>query len=291
MTPHFLVPTVPRRNVFPGALRPLLLTLLATGCGTSVPADDPGEPPLAECTADLDGVMSFDEMPVVTGIEVRYVRNLPGAPVEVDVEGELATEGGRLWDFSDGPADVGATLVLQEPGELTASDLFPDATYAAPMLIESPDLMGWFRVDDGDEPTLSMLGMATRDGVDPASRTVVVYDEPLVLYRYPFGVGDAWEQTVTYRDALAYGIPNQGVEHYHVEVDARGTARLPGGVEVSDVLRVRVQVDQTLALAAGGHTQTFHQLLWVRPCFGELARVVSADPDFATVDEFRRYYP
>ncbi len=291
MPPMLLVPTVPRRNVFLGALRPLLLALLVSGCGTSVPADDPGEPPLPECTADLDGVMTLDEMPVVTGLEVRYARNTPGEPVEVDVDGELATDGGRLWDFSDGPADVGATLVLQDPAELSGAGLFPDATYAAPMLVESPDLLGWFRLDDGDEPTLSMLGMATRDEVDPASRTVVVYDEPLVLYRYPFGVGDAWEQTVTYRDALAYGIPNQGSEHYRFDVDAHGTVRLPGGVEVSDVLRVRVQVVQTLALAAGQHTQTFHQLIWVRPCFGELARVVGTDPEFSTADELRRYYP
>jgi hypothetical protein len=256
-----------------------------------VPADDPGEPPLAECSAELDGIMTADEMPVVTGLEVRYVRNLPGERVEVDVEGELASDGGRLWDFSDGPADVGATLVLEHPADLTSPERFSDATYAAPMLVESADLLGWFRLDGGDETTLSMLGMATTEAVPPASRTEVVYDEPLVLYRFPFTVGDTWSQTVTYRDAVAFGIPNQGVEVYEFEVDGRGTVRLPGGVEVSDVLRVRVQVDQTLAVAAGEHTRTYHQMLWVRPCFGELARVVSDDPSFATVDELRRYYP
>lgn len=260
------------------------------GCGTSVPADDPGDPLLAECSAALDGIMTADEMPIVTGLEVRYARNLPGEAVEVDVDGELASDGGRLWDFSDGPAGVGATLVLEDPADLD-EDRFPGATYAAPMLVESPDLLGWFRLDEGEGTTLSMLGMATTAGVPDASRTEVVYDEPLVLYRFPFTVGDSWSQTVTYRDALAYGVPNQGVEDYQFEVDARGTVRLPGGVEVSDVLRIRVQVDQTLALAAGGHTRTFHQLLWVRPCFGELARVVAADPEFGTVDEFRRYYP
>ena len=268
-----------------------LLLLVVFGCGTSVPADDPGEPPLAECSAELDGIMTADEMPVVTGLEVRYVRNLPGEPAEVDVDGALASDGGRLWDFSDGPADVGATLVLEEPADLADAEMFPGATYAAPMLLESPELLGWFRLDEGDQTTLSMVGMATTGDTPAASRTEVVYDEPLVLYRFPFTVGDSWSQTITYRDALAFGIPNQGVERYQFEVDARGTVRLPGGVEVSDVLRVRVQVDQTLALATGDHTRTTHQLLWVRPCFGELARVVSQDPSFETVEELRRYYP
>ena len=267
------------------------VSMVVCGCGTSVPADDPGEAPLPECTADLDGVMTAEEMPVVLGVEVRYARNLPGEPVEVDVDGELASDGGRLWDFSDGPADTGATVVLQEPVGQANAELFPDATYAASMLVESPDLLGWFRLDEGDETTVSMLGMSTTEVVSDASRTVVIYDEPLVLYRYPFTVGDTWEQTVTYRDAVAYGLPNQGVEHYRFEVDARGTVRLPGGVEVTDVLRLRIRVDQTLALAADDHTRTFHQLIWVRPCFGELARVVGDDPAFEQVDEFRRYYP
>jgi hypothetical protein len=272
---------------------PLTMAALVLGCGPSVPADDPGAAPLPECTADLDGAISLDELPLAPGIDVRYTRNAVGEPIAADPDGLDDGDGERVWDFSAGADAIGATLSLIDPAAAPHADLFPDATYVAPLALETPDLLGWFRLDEHGDGSgeLLMLGMATAEGVASASRTEVVYDEPLVLYRFPFAVGDSWEQTVSYRDAVAFGIPEQGSEHYRFEVDAAGTVRLPGGIEVSHALRVRVDVDQTLAIAQGAHTRSVHQLLWVRPCFGELGRMVSTDPTFATVDEFRRYYP
>ena len=267
------------------------LATLVGGCGESVPGGGDEEPPLTECVANLDGQIDADELPMVPGIEVRYTRN--SEPVDVDLDGMDDGTGGVLWDFSDGPTDVGATLELLAPDEAPHAELFPEMTYAAPLLVESPELLGYFHRGtsaDGVD-VLAMLGMATTDDVPPASRTVVVYDTPLVLYRFPLALADTWEQTVTYRDATTLGLPNQGVEHYTFVVDAAGTARLPGGIEVSDVLRVRVETEQILAVQVGEPAYETHQMLWIRPCFGELARAVSSEPDFAPVEEFRRYYP
>jgi len=238
-------------------------------------------------------VIEAAELPMVPGIAVRYARNAPGAEVEVDVDGMDDGHGGVLWDFSGGPADVGATLELIAPEDTPHADLFGDATYAVPLLVESPSLLAYFRLgvnEDGVDELL-MLGMATTEDAPAASRTELVYDDPLVLYRFPLAIGDHWEQTVTYRDAVTLGLPNQGIERYSFTVDAAGTARLPGSIEVEDVLRVRIAVEQTLAVQVGDPGQTTYQLLWIRPCFGELARVVSSDPSFGAVEEFRRYYP
>ncbi len=272
----------------PAAL--LLVVALAPGCGPSVPADG-GDPPIPECVAELDGVLAADELPLAPGIQVRYTRNEVDQPLSFDVEGGGGTA--PAWDFSEGPADVGATFPILGPAETPCADLFDNVTYAAPFLVEAPDLLGCFRrTDDGEGGgELALLGMVSADGVAPAAVTRLAYDEPLVLHRFPLAVGDGWEQTVSYRSALAYGVPNQGVETYRFEVDALGAADIPGGVRIEDVLRLRVEVEQTLAIAVGEPSRTIHQLLWVRPCFGEVARAVSTDPDFAEIDEFRRYYP
>ena len=264
--------------------------LVATGCGDSVPTDG-GEAPLPQCVADLDGVISMDELPFAPGVEVRYVRNALDQPVTFDVEGLDDGEGGVLWDFSGGATDIGATLELLDPLDAPHGDLFPDASHAVPLTLEWPDLLGYFRVDESPTEQLVLLGMATGEDASAASRTLVVYDEPLVLYRFPLALGDSWEQTVTYSDAVTAGIPNQGVERYSFEVDRIGSARLEGNVEVDDVLRVRVELAQTLAVAIGEPGFGLHQLLWVRPCFGELARAVSSAPDFEQLDELRRFYP
>jgi len=260
--------TSPVRRGRPQGAAPTALVLLLMAC-EGVPADGGGDPPIPECTADLDGAITADELPLAPGVAVRYARNEPGEPVTFDVDGVDQGDGTVLWDFSEGPRDVGATLTLLDPAEAGVLDAFPTATYAVPLIVETPDLLGVFQLDPGDEgdAALSMLGLVTVDGVAPGARTHVHYDEPLALYRFPLEPGDAWEQTVTYRDAVAYGIPNQGVETY------------------------RVEVEQTLAIAQGDPTRTVHQLLWVRPCFGEIARAVSADPTFSQIDELRRYDP
>jgi hypothetical protein len=270
----------------------VLATLLAAGCGPSVPANG-GDPPIPECAAELDGALTVAELPLAPGLEVRYTRNAPDDTLAFDVDGSPATGDRRAWDFSEGPTDVGATFGILDPADTPCADLFDDVSYAAPILVETPELLGCFRrtVADDGSGELSVLGMVTSDGVAPAAATRLVYDEPLVLHRFPMRVGDSWEQTVHYRSAVAYGVPNQGLETYRFEVDALGTAAIPGGIQIDDVLRLRVDIEQTLALAVGDPTRSIHQLLWVRPCFGEIARVVSTDPDLAEIDELRRYYP
>ncbi len=268
-----------------------LLTAAAVGCGPGVAADDPGSNLLPECTAELDGILDVHELPMAPGISVRYVRNALDQPAAFEVGGTHGADG--HWYFDEGPADIGATLTLLDPADTPHGDEFPGATYAAPLLVESPSVLGYFALETFEDGTgqLVMLGMAIDDGVDPASHTLLRYDDPLLLYPFPMAVGDSWTQTVTYRDAVAFGVPNQGVETYRFDVDELTTVHLPGGTEASDALVLSVEIDQTLALSAGPHLRTVHQRIWLRPCFGEVARAVSGDPEFEVIDELRRVYP
>jgi hypothetical protein len=271
-----------------------LLGLVAcTGATQNPGGQGADQTPLPSCSVTADGALSPDELPLVPGIAVRYARNALGAAVEFDVQGAADAELGRWWDFSEGPADIGATLVTADPAEAWYADLFPGATFAAPMLVELPELVGVYRwaPDAGGGGELLLLGLTTAQEQDPAATTLIRYDEPVTTLRLPMAVGDTWGQQATYRDALVAGVPNQGVEDYLFEVDAAGGAALEGDVEVEEVLRLRSSVTATYAVSLGGSTTTLHRLSWYAPCFGEIASASGGDSSLSPADELRRYYP
>lgn len=275
-------------------LLPLLCLALAACGGVTNPGGQGGEQtPMPSCELTADGAITPGELPLVPGVAVRYARNEPGTTVDFDVAGASDAEVGRWWDFSDGPADVGATLVTLDPAAAWYADLFEDATFAAPMLVELPQLIGVYRwvaeADGGGE--LQLLGLTTSEEQPPESTTLVRYDEPVTTLRLPMSEGDTWGQQATFRDGIVAGIPNQGVEDYLFEVDASGGAALEGGIEVEQVLRLRSQVTATYAVSLGAPTSSIHRLSWYAPCFGEIASVSGADEALALPDELRRFYP
>jgi hypothetical protein len=276
---------------------PLTVTLLAAALGCGPATQNPGgqgEPGTAipSCEIEADGLLSPDEMPLAPDIAIRYVRNEPGTTVDVDLDGEPWGDA-RLWDFSEGPADVGSTLVTADPTVAWYADEFPDATFAAPLLVELPELLAVQRwaPDGAGGGELQLLGLATTTEQEPASTTLVRYDAPVTLLRLPMAVGDVWGQQATFRDARIAGIPNAGVEDYLFEVESAGSAVLPNGIEVDEVLRVRSRVDATYAIALGEPTSSLHRLSWYAPCFGEIASVSGGDEGLQPADELRRYYP
>ena len=119
----------------------VMAAVLVQGCGPSVLADDPGSAPLPECAAELDSTITLDELPLAPGIDVRYTRNGVGEPVDVDPDGDDQGDGTRLWDFSGDAGEVGATLTLLDPTDAPHAELFGDATYVAPLALETPDLL------------------------------------------------------------------------------------------------------------------------------------------------------
>ena len=136
-----------------------------------------------------------------------------------------------------------------------------------------------------------MLGLASRDEEPEGSRTLLVYDAPLPVLRFPLFEGDAWSASTSFRDALLAGIRNSGEETYDFEADATGTVLLPGW-ELQNALRLRVDVTQTFALAVGENTRSFMEVMLVRECAGELARAVGlpGETDLGSLraSEFRR---
>ncbi len=263
----------------------LLAALLAAGgCGPGVDPGDGGRGLLPSCSTVDDGVITRDELPLAPGVSSTLVRNHPGQPVD---SGPGPADGVDR-DFSQGPEDRGVTFALVDPADAWWGERFPTATHAAPSGVDLPDLLGVYR---SDEDALWLLGLVTAEQAPADQATEVHYDEPVAVLRFPLTEGLAWGQTATWRDGVVAGVPNQGVEDWAFSVGAVESARLPGAVELSEVLPVDVRLDQAFALAAGAPSRTTWRRAWFAGCFGEVASIASSSPDLDPIDEYRRLLP
>ncbi|MCO4774094.1 MAG: hypothetical protein KDA24_28950 [Deltaproteobacteria bacterium] len=251
------------------------------GQGTALPQ------PL-DCVASVDGVLATDELPFVVGVEATYLRNEPGVPVAFDPAPSEGPDGTR-WDFSEGPADVGATLSLQElSAEAWYAPHFDPDALVGRVALEDPELQTVWAASPGE---LRALGLVSRS--PGAASTLMRYDVAPTMLRTPMEVGHAWGGQHTFRDARLGGAPNAGVEDWSFSVVDRGDVVLPGDLVVRDVMVLRTEVTRSLAVAAGleANRETSFIQQWIGPCVGELARVEGTDPTLSEVRELRRLQP
>jgi len=255
----------------------MIAFLLLAACTPGNPdVDDTSvQPPPFECDGDNDGVIEDGEMDPVIGATATYVANAQGQDVTVNVDN---------WDFTTGPDDVEASFKVVDPSGTWWDDTFPDATFGSPFFVWAPSVLGIFHQD---EDGVFMLGLAS----ETEGSTLLVYDTPVLVYKLPMEMGSTWTVDTSFSDALLEGVPNAGEERWQFSVDATGTALLPG-FELDHALRIRLDLTQTWAVAAGGNTWTTLEYFYVRECVGEIARIVSqeneTEPKFTTAAEYRR---
>jgi hypothetical protein len=254
------------------------------------PLDDDAEyaPAFAApaCRPNDDGTITKDELPFVVGA-VSRVRVATG-PVEVDVVG-TDEDGVRTWDFSrpDPETEPVGELTLSTMDDQWFASSFPNADYAGP-LVPGGALQGPLVVDDDG---VKLLGAASAEPDPPEGRTIVVYDEPVVLYPFPIEGGARVQSVATASNAKLFGLPTALTDDYIVEVTGRGTLILPDLI-LENTQRVTIRLERTLL--AGDARQVTQ--VFVHECLGEVVRVVSeaktlADdiPDeFTTASEIRR---
>ena len=239
-----------------------------------------------DCEGNNDGAIDVDELPWATGVAVPYLANAAGSTAAVQPAGE-EIGGVTTWDFTDAPGSLAVSLDLMDPSGAWFAEHFPGASYAVPLFAHDPDVLAVFSVDGED---FTMLGLASRDEQPSTGQTLLVYEEPLEVYRFPLELGTAWSASSTFRDAQIYGVQNAGEEHYDFEVDAIGSLLLPG-FELQNVLRLTVSVEQTFAVSTGDNPALSVRHLYLRECFGELARITSlpgeTEIEFTEASELR----
>lgn len=245
----------------------------------------PASEPLP-CVPNLDGQIDANELQQALGIPVSYLVSAPGTTRPVDVAGAVGSDGRMHWDWSAASPDdrVARFEASALDGKWYASS-FPDGQFVAPLdagkTIDS--------IYSHTDQALYLHGVASVEA-DPADgRTLMVYDQPIELYRFPLVQGSTWVSAGKVQDGLVKGLPYAGRDVYEVNVDATGELTLPD-LSFSQVLRVRTKI--TLEPAVGQSVSQW-QASFLFECFGEVGRATSekdeAEPNFTVASEVRRF--
>lgn len=250
-----------------------ILSACAACTTNQTPQPEP-VPMLPECVPDRDGVITSAEMPIALGATLPYYVG----------ENRTIAQQGTSWDFSEERADD--DVIALGPTALK------DQWYAASFPT------GQFVVDAGsgldgvyhqDDQALWLDGTASRDSA-MASRTLIVYPQPIAVLRFPVAVGDTYATSAALAGATINGLPFNGSDEVTVSVVGSGLLAVPY-VEFSPVLRVTVAVARMPT--SGGPATSRRSTLFLFECFGEVARAESkpdeASADFTQAAYFRRF--
>jgi hypothetical protein len=228
-------------------------------------------PPSELCTPNHDGSISRTEIPLAAGKMATY---RIAADASFSTTGTAAANNQRRWDLGGQlTGDADRLVVLDAPTGTWWADIFPTATYAAPLAADS-DLLGVFRVD---ETSVKLLGVVSPEG--GATRTELEYDPPATILELPVTAGATWSSTSTVV-GYANGVgPGAYTERYESLVDQVGTMVTPYGE--FPVVRVATDLDRTAGVSPLLSKRTFS---WMAECYGSVANVSSQD--FETATEF-----
>ncbi len=264
------------------------VVLTACGENRTFPTKDayvaPTVAPL-ECVPNLDGRIDAAELKAAIGIPVHYLASPPGASRPVSIAGGTNPAGQRVWDLSiDYADDRVATL----SASLVTSHWFA-ASFPTGQFVSALDLggttLGVYRNDGND---LLLLGYASAEQMPSTGKTLVIYTQPVAIFRFPLEAGKQWISVGQVTNATLRGLPFAGRDTYQVRVDAVGQLELPD-VTFTQALRVRTTATIEPAI---GNAIVRRQVGWVFECFGEVARATAADndvnDDFTTTAELRR---
>lgn len=270
----------------------LLLTAvtLTLGCGDNLTMPPVREPYAAnetaplECVPNLDGKIAADELIVGFDTPVSYRINPANEDRTVDLVGLVDDNDVRVWDWSQDTDDQELEVVAASPSDRWYADSFPDGEFVASLdaggLVEGV----YSRTSAG----VFLLGYASPEEAPPEGKTLVVYTEPVAIYRLPLEVGDEWISIGEVRNATVRDLPYAGQDVYTNRVDASGELWLPE-LRFDQVLRVRTDLTVSPSVGTGF---TRKQVGYVFECFGEVARAVSEDNEtndnFSTAVEVRR---
>jgi hypothetical protein len=270
------------------ALFPTLLLLAACGENRTFPTRGQYQGEQAaplECVPNLDGRIEAKELKAALGVPVSYLVSPASVMRAVNVAGTVNPQGQRVWDFAADFAD-------DEQAKLEASALtgkwfasaFPAAQFTTPL-----DAAGrtWAAYSD-DGQALYMHGFASAVENGPEGKTLLVYAQPVALYRYPLEVGKTWVTVGQVSNGVLRGLPYAGRDTYSITVEASGRLELPD-LTFTQAMRVRTNVT---AEPAVGAPVTRRQTGFVFECFGEVARATSQNnetqDDFTQAAEVRR---
>jgi hypothetical protein len=245
------------------ALLALALAVLACSDNRTPYSPDGGsdDPLTFSCLPNLDGLLERSELPTQLRNAVPYLvaqnTNVDLSGNEIDLRSEI-------------PGEEKLDLVaLPLEGQWFENE-FPADSIIVP-LSGAGDTLG---VLQQSESSLSLLGIvSTLEG-----HTLLHYQDPIDLYRFPIAVGRSWTSTSTVTDTYEVSVPST---HILLLPHLRFTSTY------------RVDTTVTSDSGAAGVIITRQQISLLSECFGEITRALSqdneSDPNFTAAAELWRF--
>jgi len=240
--------------------------------------------PLA-CVPNLDGRIDASEAQPAIGTQISYLVSPADVERSVDLVGVNLGNGQFHWDFgTDFADDQRAEVVPAGVAGRWYQGSFPPDAFVTPF-----DAAGSVEnVLRHDDQALWLLGVASREEAPAEGKTLLVYDAPVELLRFPIEPGGSFVSAGTIKNGTLRGLPYAGKDTYEVSADGMGEVVLPA-LAFTQAHRVRTKV--TVAPAVGASTSRRHTSYFFE-CFAEVVRAVSRadepEADFSVAKELRR---
>jgi hypothetical protein len=266
--------------------RAIVAAIAVAGCGENLTpaAGLDATPPLA-CTPNLDGMIEAREFVELASVRSLALRSPPGSSPVVDVRGVVDDRGRHTWSLAGDalgtvPHEVSALAIASR----WYADHFPAARFAFTSADGALDSLYSQTAD-----ALWLHGLASTDEQPARGQTLIVYADPVLVYRFPFTRGDTWTTTTEVPAGTFDGISFSGRDTYVITNDASGFLELPD-LSFTQAHRVRFAITSQPAI---GPAITRRQVAFLFECFGEVARITSRvdEPaeDFTIADEVTRF--
>jgi len=268
-----------------------LVASLCLGCGDNKthPANrdtyqGPSPTPLA-CVPNLDGQIDASEVQPAIDTPISYLVSPTGAERDVSLAGVDQGDGTLRWDFGiDYADDQVATITPRSVSGKWYQSSFPPDAFVTPF--DAADTVENVLRQDGE--ALWLIGVASTEENPPEGQTLLVYDAPVAIVRFPIESGSSFVSTGTIQNGTLRGLPYAGKDTYEVGVDGTGLVVLPS-LAFTQAHRVRTRI--TVAPAVGAST-TRRQVSYFFECFAEVVRATSKadepEENFTTAAELRR---
>ncbi len=124
-----------------------------------------------------------------------------------------------------------------------------------------------------DDVSFRLYGIASTEQAPAGGQTLLPYDAPVALYRFPITAGQSWTEIGVVSHGTLDGLPYIGRDTYDIEVDPPARLVLPD-VEFTQTFLVRTKI--TVAPSVGV-TAIHRQASFLFECFGEVARANRRD--------------
>ena len=236
------------------------------------------------CRPNLDGRIESHEFQAVVGVPASFRVSPEGAQRNVDTVGAEGEQGWG-WDWSNDDTD---DTVIQNVASSVAAqwfaEHFPTGEFSTSITRDS-SIVGIYAQDTD---TVTLLGVASAESEPTEGQTLLIYDEPIVLYQFPIEPDQMWISTGEVRNGTYRGLPYAGRDIYEVHVISTGALSLPD-LTFNQVHLIATRVTMQPAVGA---SNSIRQVSFVFECYGEVARAVSRDNEtdeqFSIATEVRR---